>query len=158
MKIKLLIILERASLGRRETVCCRRCGLITTELSLGGRNIMSNHSPSLSGIFSSPSFVLPSFSPSQVATRPENHLNTFPRTSKPVHSCWTETKNGHKTQQSQKRYMVSGSLSPLISFLDVSYSVSFVVRGQRPCKGWWLMVRDANSGVGLVPNLYASSI
>ncbi len=35
-------------------------------------------------------------------------------------------------QQSQKRYMVSGSLCPLISFLDISDSVSFVVRGQRP--------------------------
>ena len=35
----------------------------------------------------------------------------------------------HHTQQSQKRYMVSGSPCPLISFLDVSYSVSFVVRG-----------------------------
>ena len=32
-------------------------------------------------------------------------------------------------KQSQKRYMVSGSLCPLISFLDVSYSVSFVIRG-----------------------------
>ena len=32
-------------------------------------------------------------------------------------------------QQSQKRYMVSGSVCPLISFLDVSFSVSFVVRG-----------------------------
>ena len=38
-------------------------------------------------------------------------------------------------KQSQKRYMVSGSLRPLISFLDVSYSVSFVVRGQRPRRG-----------------------
>ena len=34
-----------------------------------------------------------------------------------------------------KRYMVSGSLCPLISFLDVSYLVSFVVRGQRPHRG-----------------------
>ena len=31
--------------------------------------------------------------------------------------------------------MVSGSLCPLISFLDVSYSVSFAVRGQRPRRG-----------------------
>ena len=38
-------------------------------------------------------------------------------------------------EQSQKRYMVSGSLCPHISFLDVSYSVSFVVRGQRPHRG-----------------------
>ena len=38
-------------------------------------------------------------------------------------------------KQSQKRYMVSGSPCPLISFLDVSYSVSFVVRGQRPRRG-----------------------
>ena len=38
-------------------------------------------------------------------------------------------------QQSQKRYMVSGSLCPLISFFDVSYLVSFVVRGQRPRRG-----------------------
>ena len=29
-------------------------------------------------------------------------------------------------EQSQKRYMVSGSLCPLISFLDMSFSVSFV--------------------------------
>ena len=40
-----------------------------------------------------------------------------------------------KLEQSQKRYMVSGSLCPLFSFLDVSYSVSFVVRGQRPRRG-----------------------
>ena len=38
-------------------------------------------------------------------------------------------------EQSQKRYMVSGSLCPHISFLDVSFSVSFVVRGQRPRRG-----------------------
>ena len=31
--------------------------------------------------------------------------------------------------------MVSSSQSPLISLLDVSYSVSFVVRGQRPRRG-----------------------
>ncbi len=36
------------------------------------------------------------------------------------------------TQQSQKHYMVSSSLCPLISFIDVSYSVSFVVKRQRP--------------------------
>ena len=35
--------------------------------------------------------------------------------------------------------MVSGSLCPLISFLDVSFSVSFVVRGQRPRRGRWPM-------------------
>ena len=35
-------------------------------------------------------------------------------------------------EQSQKRYMVSGSPCPLISFPDVYLSVSFVVRGQRP--------------------------
>ena len=35
-------------------------------------------------------------------------------------------------KQSQKRYMVSGSLCPLISFLDVSYSFIFVVRGSGP--------------------------
>ena len=40
-----------------------------------------------------------------------------------------------KQQQSQKRYMVSGSLCPLVSFLDVSYSVSFVVKGQQPRRG-----------------------
>ena len=40
-----------------------------------------------------------------------------------------------KYKQSQKRYMVSGSLCPHISFLDVSFSVSFVVRGQRPHRG-----------------------
>ena len=38
-------------------------------------------------------------------------------------------------KQSQKRYMVSGSLCHLISFLDVSYLVSNVVRGQRPRRG-----------------------
>ena len=38
-------------------------------------------------------------------------------------------------EQSQKRYMVSGSLCPLISIVDVSFSVSFVVRGQRPRRG-----------------------
>ena len=35
--------------------------------------------------------------------------------------------------------MVSGSLCPLISFLNVSFSVSFVVRGQRPRRGRWPM-------------------
>ena len=38
-------------------------------------------------------------------------------------------------KQSQKRYMVSGSPCLLISFINVSYSVSFVVRGQRPHRG-----------------------
>ena len=38
----------------------------------------------------------------------------------------------NKKKQSQKHYMVSGSLCPLISFFDVNYLVSFVVRGQRP--------------------------
>ncbi len=38
-------------------------------------------------------------------------------------------------KQSQKRHMVSGSPCPLISFLDISFSVSFVVRGQRPHRG-----------------------
>ena len=46
-----------------------------------------------------------------------------------------EKEKGGKKEQSQKRYMVSGSLCPLISFLDVSFSVSFVVRGQRPRRG-----------------------
>ena len=40
-----------------------------------------------------------------------------------------------KKKQSQKRYMVSGSLCTLIGFLDVSYLVSNVVRGQRPRRG-----------------------
>ena len=35
-------------------------------------------------------------------------------------------------KQSQKLYMVSGSLCPLIIFFDVSYLVSFVVRGSGP--------------------------
>ena len=39
-----------------------------------------------------------------------------------------------RDEQSHERYMVSGSLCPLVSFLDVSYSVSFVVR-QRPSRG-----------------------
>ena len=47
-----------------------------------------------------------------------------------------------KKKQSQKRYMVSGSLCPLTSFLDVSYLVSFKGRGQRPRRGdddlWYL--------------------
>ena len=38
-------------------------------------------------------------------------------------------------KQSQKRYMVSGSPCPLISFLGVYFSVSFVVRGQWPHRG-----------------------
>ena len=38
-------------------------------------------------------------------------------------------------EQPQKRYMVSGSPCPLISFLDVHFSASFVVRGQRPRRG-----------------------
>ena len=33
----------------------------------------------------------------------------------------------NSVEQLQKRYMVSGSLYPLISFLDVSYLVSFAV-------------------------------
>ena len=40
-----------------------------------------------------------------------------------------------ENEHSQKRYMVSGSPCPLISFINVSYSVSFVVRGQRPRRG-----------------------
>ena len=40
-----------------------------------------------------------------------------------------------RVEQSQKCYMVSGSLCPLISVLVVSYSVGFVVRGQRPRRG-----------------------
>ena len=46
--------------------------------------------------------------------------------------------------------MVSGTLSPLISFFDVSYLVSFVVRGQRPRRGRWPMVpphRRASGGL-----------
>ena len=35
-------------------------------------------------------------------------------------------------EQSQKRCMVSGSLCPLLRFFDVSYLVSFVVRGSGP--------------------------
>ena len=31
--------------------------------------------------------------------------------------------------------MVSGSLCSIISFLEVNYSVSFALRGQRPCRG-----------------------
>ena len=46
-----------------------------------------------------------------------------------------EKKRNIDEQQSQKRYMVSGSLCPLIGFFDVSYLVSFVVRGQRPRRG-----------------------
>ena len=37
-----------------------------------------------------------------------------------------------RRKQSQKHYMVSGSPCPLIIFLDVYFSVSFVVRGQPP--------------------------
>ena len=32
-------------------------------------------------------------------------------------------------------YVVGGTPCPLVSFLDMSYSVSFVVRGQRPHRG-----------------------
>ena len=38
-------------------------------------------------------------------------------------------------KQSQKRYMVSGSPCLFISFINVSYFVSFVVRGQQPRRG-----------------------
>ena len=44
--------------------------------------------------------------------------------------------NGNENEENkEKRYMVSGSLSPLICFFDVSYLVSFVVRGQWPRRG-----------------------
>ena len=43
---------------------------------------------------------------------------------------------GKSVKQSQKLYMVSGSLCPLIGFFDVSYLVSFVVRGQRLRRGY----------------------
>ncbi len=46
-----------------------------------------------------------------------------------------EEKKEEQEKQSQKRYMVSGSLCPLISFSDVSFSVIFLVRGQRPRRG-----------------------
>ena len=46
-----------------------------------------------------------------------------------------EEKKKKKKKQSQKRYMVTGSPCPLISFLDVYFSDSFVVRGQRPRRG-----------------------
>ena len=42
---------------------------------------------------------------------------------------------GGRREQSQKHYMVSGSPCPPISYLDVYFSVSFVVRGQRPHRG-----------------------
>ena len=42
---------------------------------------------------------------------------------------------GGKGGKVAKRYMVSGSLCPLISFLNVSYLISFVVRGQQPHRG-----------------------
>ena len=38
-------------------------------------------------------------------------------------------------KQLQEHYMVSGSLCPVISFLDMSYSFSFGVRGQLPRRG-----------------------
>ena len=41
-------------------------------------------------------------------------------------------KEEEEEEQSQKRYMVSGSPCPLTSFLDVSFSVSFVARGGGP--------------------------
>ncbi len=53
-------------------------------------------------------------------------------------------------KQSQKRYMVSGSLCPLICFFDISYLVSFVVRGQRLRRGRRAMVpphRRASGGL-----------
>ena len=49
---------------------------------------------------------------------------------------WPTAQQGEREiKQSQKHYMVSGSLCPLISFLNISYLVSFVVRGQRPRRG-----------------------
>ena len=46
-----------------------------------------------------------------------------------------EMKEGEiEKEQSQKRCMVSGSLCPLISFLDVSYSASFLVRTETKTK------------------------
>ena len=63
---------------------------------------------------------------------------------------WILGVHGVIDKQSQKCYMVSGSLCPLISFFDVSYLVSFVVRGQRPRRGRWPMVpphRRASGGL-----------
>ena len=40
-----------------------------------------------------------------------------------------------KIKQSQKRYMVRGSLCPIISFLDLNYSASSGARGQLPQRG-----------------------
>ena len=54
------------------------------------------------------------------------------------HTCPRERREERwwkERKQSQKRYMVSGSLCPLLSILDVSFSVSFVVRGQGLSKG-----------------------
>ena len=48
---------------------------------------------------------------------------------------WDLEKPWSQLEQLQKRYMVSSSLCPLISFLDVSYSVSFVVMGLQSCRG-----------------------
>ena len=76
------------------------------------------------------------------------------RGGKGVKSLWSALDRalGEKKKQSQKRYMVSGSLCPLISFFDVSYLVSFVVRGQRPRRGRWPMVPPhRRAGGGLEP-------
>ena len=54
-----------------------------------------------------------------------------------------------KLKQSQKRYMVSESPCPLFSFLDVYFSVSFVVRGQRPRRRQWPMVTVSKKKVVL---------
>ena len=37
-----------------------------------------------------------------------------------------------RRKQSQKRYMVSGSIYPIISIIDVTYSVSFAVGSSGP--------------------------
>ena len=39
------------------------------------------------------------------------------------------------TMPRKECYVVGGTPCPLVSFLDMSYSVSFVVRGQRPRRG-----------------------
>ena len=54
-----------------------------------------------------------------------------------MENCNRQTANSKRrtAKQSQKRYMVSGSLYPLISFFDVSYLVSFVVPPHRRASG-----------------------
>ena len=101
--------------------------------SLSLREIMT-HSEKNSMTSSNLKF-LPLFSlsnpPKKVTFHIEGDEEVLPKKGKE----WRKERVMINYRQSQKRYMVSGSPCPLISFINVSYSVSFVVRGQRPRRG-----------------------